>query len=142
MLCALRHYGIIASANPVMKNATERDQYAKSKLNVLCFEMEAGGLMNNFPCLVIRGICDYSDSHKNDDWYKYAALAAAAYARELLHALRPTKVTVLPAWAGRTRSYCFRGERENCVELLPFLALMETPVEDPINGLFDRLQTQ
>ncbi|RYP05136.1 hypothetical protein DL764_004021 [Monosporascus ibericus] len=96
------HYGIIASANSVMKNAKERDQYATDpELNVLCFEMEAGGLMNNFPCLVIRGICDYSDSHKNDEWHNYAALAAAAYARELLHVLKPVRVTAVPPWAGR-----------------------------------------
>lgn len=93
------HYGIIASANSVMKSAVERDQYAKDRsLNVLCFEMEAGGLMNSFPCLVIRGICDYSDSHKNDDWHKYAAVAAAAYARELLHIVKPRKVAALAPW--------------------------------------------
>jgi nucleoside phosphorylase len=96
------HYGIIASANSVMKNATERDQYAKDpELNILCFEMEGGGLMNNFPCLVIRGICDYSDSHKNNEWHKYAALTAAAYARELLNVVKPKKVTVMPSWAGK-----------------------------------------
>ncbi|GFF25367.1 isoform 2 of ankyrin repeat domain-containing protein 50 [Aspergillus udagawae] len=50
----------------------------------LCFEMEAAGLMLDFPCIVIRGICDYSDSHKNKQWQGYAALAAAAYAKELL----------------------------------------------------------
>ncbi|RAO66282.1 uncharacterized protein BHQ10_002294 [Talaromyces amestolkiae] len=96
------HYGTIASANSVMKNATERDLYANDpELNVLCFEMEAAGLMNNFPCLVIRGICDYSDTHKNDEWHKYAALTAAAYARELLHVLKPRKVAGLPPWAGK-----------------------------------------
>lgn len=96
------HYGTIASANSVMKSAFDRDQYANDPtLNVLCFEMEAGGLMNNIPCLVIRGISDYSDSHKNDEWQKYAALAAAAYARELLHVVKPVKVAVLPAWAGK-----------------------------------------
>lgn len=63
-----------------MKSAKERDQLARDpELKVLCFEMEAAGLMNNFPCLVIRGICHYSDSHKNYEWHKYAALAAAAY---------------------------------------------------------------
>ncbi|RYC78431.1 hypothetical protein BFJ63_vAg18694 [Fusarium oxysporum f. sp. narcissi] len=96
------HYGIIASANSVMKNAEERDKYAQDpELNVLCFEMEAAGLMNNFPCLVVRGICDYSDSHKNDEWHRYAALAAAAYTRELLHVLKPRKVATLPSWAGK-----------------------------------------
>ncbi|EXA31454.1 hypothetical protein FOVG_17232 [Fusarium oxysporum f. sp. pisi HDV247] len=98
------HYGIIASANSVMKNAEERDKYARDpELNVLCFEMEAAGLMSNFPCLVIRGICDYSDSHKNDDWHRYAALAAAAYTRELLYILKPRKVATLPSWAGKSK---------------------------------------
>ncbi|KAF4438156.1 ankyrin repeat protein [Fusarium austroafricanum] len=96
------HYGIIASANSVMKNAEERNEYARDpELNALCFEMEAAGLMNNIPCLVIRGICDYSDSHKNDEWHNYAALAAAAYTRELLYILKPRKVTALPSWAGK-----------------------------------------
>ncbi|KAH7129267.1 nucleoside phosphorylase domain-containing protein [Dactylonectria macrodidyma] len=78
-------------------NAKERDQLAPDpELNVLCFEKEAAGLMNNFPGLVIRGICDYADSHNNDDWHKFAVLAAAAYVRQLLHVLEPTKVTRLP----------------------------------------------
>jgi len=99
------HYGIIASANSVMKNAVDRDRFALGpELKVLCFEMEAAGLMNNFPCLVIRGICDYSDSHKNDEWHKYAALTAAAYARELLHALKPRKVSTQPSWVERMRN--------------------------------------
>jgi nucleoside phosphorylase len=46
--------------------------------------MEAAGLMSDFPCLVIRGICDYSDSHKNKAWQEYAAATAAAFAKELL----------------------------------------------------------
>jgi nucleoside phosphorylase len=46
--------------------------------------MEAASLMMDFPCIIIRGICDYADSHKNKQWQGYAALAAAAYAKELL----------------------------------------------------------
>ena len=45
---------------------------------------EAAGLMIDFPCLVIRGICDYADSYKNKDWQEYAAAVAAGYAKELL----------------------------------------------------------
>ncbi|KAJ5127966.1 hypothetical protein N7448_008745 [Penicillium atrosanguineum] len=61
------HYGLIASANQLMRDALMRDSLAAEK-DVICFEMEAAGLMNHFPCLVIRGICDYSDSHKNKEW--------------------------------------------------------------------------
>ncbi|KAF7185169.1 Regulatory protein AfsR [Pseudocercospora fuligena] len=77
------HYGTIASGNQVIKDANKRDCMAK-KNDILCFEMEAAGLMNHFPCLVIRGICDYCDSHKNKEWQPYAAGAAAARAKELL----------------------------------------------------------
>lgn len=85
------HYGLIASANQLMKDALIRDKLAAEE-NVLCFEMEAAGLMNHFPCLVIRGICDYADSHKNKEWQGYAAMVAAAYARDLLCRLAPTRV--------------------------------------------------
>lgn len=77
------HYGLIASGNQVMKDSEIRDRLAQ-ELGILCLEMEAAGLMNQLPCLVIRGICDYSDSHKNKDWQGYAALTAAAYGKLLL----------------------------------------------------------
>jgi nucleoside phosphorylase len=78
------HYGTIASGNQVMRNGIERDRVSRDLGGVLCFEMEAAGLMNTFPCLIIRGICDYADSHKNKQWQSYAAVAAAACAKELL----------------------------------------------------------
>jgi len=83
------HYGLIASANQVMRDALTRDRLS-AELDVLCFEMEAAGLMNYFECLVIRGICDYSDSHKNKQWQEYAAATSAAYAKELLITIPPT----------------------------------------------------
>ncbi|KAI9765361.1 MAG: hypothetical protein M1840_007441 [Geoglossum simile] len=85
------HYGLIASANQLMKDASVRDRLA-AKVDVLCFEMEAAGLMNHFPCLVIRGICDYSDSHKNKEWQGYAAMVAAAYTKDLLCHILPNRL--------------------------------------------------
>ncbi|KAF5655292.1 ankyrin protein [Fusarium sp. NRRL 25303] len=81
------YYGGIASANTVMKDSTVRDEIAR-ELDVLCFEMEAAGLMDIMPCLPIRGICDYSDSHKSKEWQRYAAATAAAYAYEFLELWR------------------------------------------------------
>ncbi|THY22480.1 purine and uridine phosphorylase [Aureobasidium pullulans] len=79
------HFGTIASGNKVMKDAKARDEISEQfGGHLLCFEMEAAGLMNDFPCLVVRGICDYSDSHKQDNWQGYAAATAAAYTKELL----------------------------------------------------------
>jgi archaellum component FlaC len=67
----------------VVKDATERDKLAR-EFDLLCFEMESAGLMAGFPCLPIRGICDYSDSHKNEKWQGYAAAIAAVFALSLL----------------------------------------------------------
>jgi hypothetical protein len=65
-------------------------------LAIMCFEMEAAGLMDTFPCLVIRGISDYADSHKNKEWQEYAAAAAAAYAKELLCMTPARQVEITP----------------------------------------------
>lgn len=80
------HYGVIASGDQVMKDAQTRDSIAQ-ELSVLCFEMEAAGIMDELPSLVIRGICDYCDSHKHKEWQGYAASTAAAYAKLLLSAV-------------------------------------------------------
>ena len=74
-----------------MKDALVRDKLAAEK-KVLSFEMEAAGLMNHFPCLVIRDICEYSDSHKNKEWQGYAAMVTAAYTKDLLYRIPLKKV--------------------------------------------------
>lgn len=85
------HHGLIASANTLMKDAETRNSLSK-RHGVLCFEMEAAGLMNHFPCLVIRGVCDYSDTHKNKEWQGFAAMTATAYAKDLLLKISPNNV--------------------------------------------------
>ncbi|KAN0070150.1 hypothetical protein V8E54_011731 [Elaphomyces granulatus] len=85
------HYGLIASGNQVIKHGKTRDRLGE-RHGMLCFEMEAAGLMNQLPCLVIRGICDYSDSHKNKQWQGYAALTAAAYAKILLSVVSVNRI--------------------------------------------------
>ncbi|ETS81700.1 hypothetical protein PFICI_06702 [Pestalotiopsis fici W106-1] len=81
------HYGIIASGNRVIKSAADRDLLAKDD-DILCFEMEAAGIVNTLPCLVIRGVCDYADCSKDKKWQEYAAATAAAYAKLLLDYVR------------------------------------------------------
>jgi nucleoside phosphorylase len=89
------HYGNIASGNEVIKHAITRDGIAREE-GVICFEMEAAGLMDDFRCLVIRGICDYADSHKNKIWQPYAAATAAAFARALLGFIHKQEVIKAP----------------------------------------------
>jgi nucleoside phosphorylase len=97
------HYGTIASSNSLIRDGVERDKiYEDLGGNILCFEMEAAGLMNNFPCLVIRGICDYADSHKNKRWQPFAAATAAAYAKELLQVISSKKEAESDETQGKT----------------------------------------
>ncbi|KAI6775011.1 hypothetical protein HG530_001769 [Fusarium avenaceum] len=87
------HYGTIASGNSVMRDAILRDRLAVGS-KALCFEMQAAGVMNIFPCLVTRGICNYADTHSSKEWRGYAAMVAAAYARDLIRYLVPELVSV------------------------------------------------
>lgn len=89
--CVEVHCGNIGSADIVVKDALSRDNYAR-EFGLLCFEMESAGLMSKLPCLPIRGICDYSDSHKNKHWQGYAAATAAVYAKSLLKVIPPESV--------------------------------------------------
>jgi len=83
------HRDTIVSGNSVMKNGIERDKMSKTHYNARCFEMEAAGVIDETRCLVIRGIADYADGHKNGIWHRYAAAAAAAFGKEFLLTLKP-----------------------------------------------------
>ncbi|VUC27492.1 unnamed protein product [Clonostachys rosea] len=94
----LIHYGKVGSANMVVKDSKTRDRLSE-ELGILCVEMEAAGLMDGFPCLVIRGICDYADSHKSKQWQRYSAATAAAYAKELLLEIPGNQIRTSPTGA-------------------------------------------
>lgn len=77
------HFGTLASGDTVMKSGEDRDDIATQE-KVIAFEMESAGVWDTFPCIVIKGVCDYADSHKNKKWQNYAALTAAACMKALL----------------------------------------------------------
>ncbi|KAJ5614816.1 hypothetical protein N7528_008470 [Penicillium herquei] len=77
------HFGRMASGDTVMKSSIDRNQIAK-EANVIAFEMESAGVHDNLPCIVVKGVCDYADSHKDKSWQKCSAGGAAACAKALL----------------------------------------------------------
>ncbi|KAJ5335181.1 Pfs NB-ARC and TPR domain protein [Penicillium brevicompactum] len=77
------HTGTIASAYTVMKSGEYRDRLVGFE-NVLGFKMESVGVWDNIPCILIQGVCDYSDSHKSKDWQNFAAASGASAAKTLL----------------------------------------------------------
>lgn len=94
--CPEVHYGTIASSNVRMKDDDDRKEMLEwlkqYDIEPKCVEMEAAGLMNSFPCLVICGVCDYANKQTDDLWQGYAAATAAAYAKELLEYVAVSKV--------------------------------------------------
>lgn len=77
------HFGVLASGDQVIKSGIHRDHIAKEE-GVIGFEMEGAGLWDTVPTIVVKGVCDYADSHKSKEWQLYAAITAAACAKGLL----------------------------------------------------------
>ncbi|KAH7146776.1 nucleoside phosphorylase domain-containing protein [Dactylonectria estremocensis] len=86
------HFGLIASGDTVMKSGEQRDDIARND-GVIGFEMESAGMWETFPCIVIKGACDYADSHKTKVWQRYAAATAAACTKAFLEYWVPSAAT-------------------------------------------------
>lgn len=81
--CPVVHFGRVACSDGVMKSARDRDRLVE-KYNVIGFEIEAAGAWDTFPTVVVKGVCDYADSHKNKLWQGYSAAVAASCMKALL----------------------------------------------------------
>jgi nucleoside phosphorylase len=82
------HFGRMASSNTVMKSGSHRDRIVAAE-SVIGFEMEGAGAWDYIPTVVVKGVCDYADSHKNKLWQQYAGATAAACAKAVLQEWRP-----------------------------------------------------
>mgnify|MGYP002718702243 CR=1 FL=1 len=75
--------GRIGSGDTVVKSGEDRDRIAK-RHGVIAFEMEGAGVWDEVPCIVVKAVCDYADSHKNKIWQDFAAATAASTMKALL----------------------------------------------------------
>ncbi|KAF3805619.1 hypothetical protein GCG54_00005658 [Colletotrichum gloeosporioides] len=116
------HFGRIATGGSVIQDGQRRDEISRLCGGILCIEMEVAGVDANSPCLVIRGISDYADSHKNDVWKSYAAGNAAVFARHLLE-LIPRTVNSKDERRGYSET--IRGSQRKMSTAI--MALGETP---------------
>ncbi|KAF2802720.1 kinesin light chain [Mytilinidion resinicola] len=123
------HRGRIATGTSVIQDGELRDQISARCDGALCVEMEAAGVDVNRKCLVIRGISDYADSHKNDVWKSYAAGNAAAFTRELLCRIQPNVVKNMegvieaPWIVPFTRPLSFVGRETQLAQLSTHISL-------------------
>ncbi|PLB36939.1 nucleoside phosphorylase domain-containing protein [Aspergillus candidus] len=82
------HIGAIASADTEMRSGEHRDRLVSSE-RVIGFETIGAGVWDIFPCIIIKGVCDYADSHKNNTWQAYAAATGSCAAKSFLEYWRP-----------------------------------------------------
>ncbi len=82
-------FGRVGSGNTVLKSGEDRDKLAEEH-DLDAFDMEAAGMWDELPCVVIKAVCDYTDSHKSKEWQDYAAGAAASAATAFLQRLPRT----------------------------------------------------
>jgi nucleoside phosphorylase len=132
------HYGNIGSSNQLQISTAMRNKLQKD-YNVICFEMEGAGVIQKHPCLIVRGICDYSDSHKNKTWQPYAAATAAAYTRELLESMPAASF-------GRNQSTYEWNKFQTCLRLYDNILATERKFDDlkyfDIEFQFLKLETE
>ncbi|KAI5460988.1 hypothetical protein BGZ63DRAFT_446076 [Mariannaea sp. PMI_226] len=83
------HVGLVGSGDSVIKSGEHRDMIAQTK-GIIAFEMEGAGVAEEIPCVVIKGVCDYADCHKNKKWQEFAAATAASALKATLERYMPT----------------------------------------------------
>jgi nucleoside phosphorylase len=84
-------FGTFASGDTVVKSGQDRDNLVREE-DVIGFEMEGAGVWDSFPCVIIKGACDYADSHKMKEWQRYAAATAAACMKAFLESWTPSTI--------------------------------------------------
>ncbi|KAB8079412.1 nucleoside phosphorylase domain-containing protein [Aspergillus leporis] len=89
------HFGAFASGDMIVDAAEDRDEIAERE-KVVAFEMTAAGAWVTLPCIIVKGVSDHADGHRNRVWETYAAATAAACAKAILNEWVPSfeQVTV------------------------------------------------
>ena len=77
------HVGVVASGDLVLKSGIDRERIRK-ETGAIAFEMEGAGVWDEMPCIVLKAVSDYADSHKHKAWQNYAAATAAAASKAVL----------------------------------------------------------
>ncbi|CAI0644717.1 unnamed protein product [Colletotrichum noveboracense] len=77
------YVGTVGSGDTVMKSGEHRDMMAQQH-GIIAFEMEGAGVWDEIPCIIVKSVCDYADSHKNKNWQGFAAVAAASTTKAVL----------------------------------------------------------
>ncbi|KAK1656358.1 hypothetical protein BDP81DRAFT_364381 [Colletotrichum phormii] len=142
------HVGRIGSGDTVMKSGEHRDRVAQEH-NIIAFEMEGAGVWEEIPCVIVKGVCDYADSHKNKLWQDFAAAMAASATKALMERYvcriprtisdpTPTMYTLAPVLSGvvGVSRFVGRDDELGCLhEALKWTGERRTAVLQGLGGM-------
>ena len=105
-------YGSMACGPLVIKDADYVATLRSREHSLLALDMESYGValaasmcstpLRTVHAIVVKGVVDYADNSKNDDWHDYAAYASAAFARHVINATYDRPVAFAKITAMRT----------------------------------------
>lgn len=114
------HVGVYLSGDKVIADSTSAGVLKSVWSRAAAVDMEASAVASAIyhaprhpPFLVLKGICDYADASKNDDWQEYASEAAATCAFSfVIEHLQPGDVGVAsgPAVPANAMTSALRGD--------------------------------
>lgn len=85
------HFGVIGSGQKVVTDPDLVEELQGDWIELIGLEMEGVGIAlaayeseQSPGFLLVKGVCDWADPEKNDDWQKYAAEASAVFTAALL----------------------------------------------------------
>ncbi|MEB3199477.1 MAG: hypothetical protein VKK62_02970 [Synechococcaceae cyanobacterium] len=88
------HYGSMACGPYVVKDAAYMERLKTREYTLMGLDMESYGVAlaaemcsahdRQVTALIIKGVCDFADSKKADDWHDYCAYASASLAMAVL----------------------------------------------------------
>jgi nucleoside phosphorylase len=88
------HYGSMACGPQVIKDQSYINQLKGREYSVVGLDMESYGVAlaasmcsthaHTIVPLIVKGVCDFADSDKSDDWHDYCSYASASFVLTLL----------------------------------------------------------
>ncbi|KAL6810698.1 WD40-repeat-containing domain protein [Trichoderma sp. SZMC 28013] len=107
--------GRSGSSDRVIKSGKHRDEIAKH-YGVLAFETEAAGVWDELPCIIVKGISNYSDGHGNKHWQDFAAATAACVAKALMERYTKTDKTFRAQIEQKMKELMENKENNKCLQ--------------------------
>jgi nucleoside phosphorylase len=133
------HFGVVASGEKVIADIITVPELQSSWVKLIGVEMESFGTAlavyqsGSVPAmLMVKGICDWANPEKNDEWQAYAADVAAAYVVNFLRSQpidyrgdNQVQPKIIPSFSGRVKIQLCRRLGKDWLDLADYFDIPE-----------------